>query len=371
MAALLSVARARILGEPPPEIGPKVDRPALSSLASRHGLDGLVAQVTAPRGSTALAAVARNLQRVRALHELRRVLEGANVPTVSLKGPALAVQAWGDVSARQYNDIDALVPPEDSERTVKALLDAGYVDRWAQFGRAPSPANWFEWAFTAPDGETLIEVHWSLLSPTRHPGVGVAEIWDPSALESVSLPGGPVEALRPEVLIPYLALHSTEHHWGWLEFPLTLAALICRRGDTLDWDGVVDRAVRWRARLRTGVGLRLALDLTHPGSIEVPESVRRALMGAGSVSDLSDWYRQHLLQSPDTEWYRGTPALLWRALRMRDSVPERARAAWQLLFEPTRTDWAPVASDGRPGGRVLPLRRIARLLRRYRANDFS
>jgi hypothetical protein len=386
MRTLLAVVR-RQMGPPaeaeaPGVDGEHADGAALATLATRHGLQGLLARAgleAATPGSSAgatppsaLPAVAGNLERIRELHRVLNVLDAANVPAVSMKGPALAVQAWGDVSARSYGDIDVFVPPEKATETVAALEAAGYGDRWAAFGRTPSPSNWYEWAFTAPDGRTLIEIHWSLVSPQRHPSVDSTEAWADGATERVGLPGGSVRALRPELQVPYLAIHATQHHWGWLEFPLTLAALIRRSGDELDWDALLDRARRWRARRCTAVGLLLADALAGPGVLELPPEVRRTLDRDRGAAGLARWYSQQLLVAgPDSEWFRGSPSLWVRSMRMRDSALDRARAGWALLFQPTRAEW-----EVRPGGDGsdeaagrAPMARVRRLWRRYRDNS--
>jgi len=66
---------------------------------------------------------------------------------------------------------------------------------------------------------------------------------------------------------------------------------------------------------------------------------------------------------PDSEWYRGSPALWWRRMRLEDSAPARLRAGWALLFGSTTADWEPGPNSSRV---PTPLRRVLRLLRRHR-----
>jgi len=353
-------------GAPPPS-------PGLAALAARHGLEGLAhrggwGDIRAADGVAAggLLAVAGNLERIRELHRVVGVLEAAGVPTTVMKGPALAVQAWGDVSARSYSDVDLLVPPDRAPATVRALLDAGYTDRRARYGLDPSPAHWHDWGFTAPDGRTLVEIHWSLVAPARYPAVDSAEAWHPASREAVALPGGTVWALAPEIQLPYLAIHATAHHWGWLEFPLTLAGLVHRNRSSLDWDALRDRAHRWRCRRITTVGLLLARDLVGAHRLGLPPEVERWLTADAAAGRLARWYGTQLLTDPDSEWYRGSPALWWRRMRLEDSGPAQLRTGWTLLFGSTTAEWEPPGSSS---SRVpAPLRRVLRLLRRHRGD---
>jgi hypothetical protein len=314
-------------------------------------------------------AVGGNLQRIAELHRVREVLDLAGVPTLALKGPALAVQAYGDVSLRSYGDVDVLVPPGQAERSVQALLEAGYEDRWAHFGRKPSPDQWHDWGFTAPDGKTLVEIHWSIASPLRFPAVDSGEAWLPSGHMDVDLGGITVPALRPELLLPALAIHATSHSWGWLEFAASVAGLLKRTGTELDWDAVLDRVTRWRIRRITAVALHLAQDLFGNHAPALPDSVRRAILDESSARSLARWFQTQLLLDPVSEWYRGSPALWVRRMRMEDSLAEGLRTGWRLLLAPTPAEWDE-KTDGAhgalpPGPVRLAFKRINRLARRY------
>jgi hypothetical protein len=303
------------------------------------------------------------------LHRVLGVLEEAQVPALALKGPALAMQAYGDLSLRSYADVDLLVPPNAAEESVRALTEAGYTDRRARFGRPPSPRHWHDWGFTAPDGQTLVEVHWFLTSPRRFPAVDSGEAWEASGNMRVAIGSRTVPALRPELLLPLLAIHGTSHSWGWLEFPASVAGLLERTGPELDWEAVEARVRRWRIRRITAVALLLARDLFGEPPVSPPESVARGLLEDSGARGLARWYASHLLLEPETEWYRGSPALWWRKVRMADSVPQGLRTGWQLLFSATPAEWdaeespdGPVPGSG-PG--TLALRRVRRLVRRY------
>jgi hypothetical protein len=352
----------------------------LAGLAQRHALEGLLLRaleelpepesgyLEAARGP-ALEAVGGNLRRIAELHRVREVLESAGVPTLALKGPALAVQAYGDVSLRSYADVDVLVPRAEAGRGVRALLDAGYIDRWAKFGREPSPDHWHDWGFTAPDRTTLVEIHWSVASPLRFPSVDSEEAWKPSAQVDVDLGGNIVLALRPELLLPLLAIHATSHSWGWLEFPASVAGLLERSGSGMDWDAVLERVDRWRVRRITAVALHMAQDLFGDDVAAVPESVRRGLLEDAGAGALADWFEARLLLDPESEWYRGSPALWLRRMRMEDSVGEGLRTGWRLLLAPTPAEWDETThgADGAlpPGPARLAVRRVLRLARRY------
>ncbi len=74
-------------------------------------------------------------QRVSALnilltHELQKLLAlfaDNDVRAVPYKGPALALQLYGNVALRQFSDLDILVHPRDVLRARDLLLAEGYA----------------------------------------------------------------------------------------------------------------------------------------------------------------------------------------------------------------------------------------------------
>ena len=62
--------------------------------------------------------------------ELFRILghlESAGIKTLAYKGPVLAKTLYGDVTERQYSDLDILIRPEDVPRAKAALLALGHT----------------------------------------------------------------------------------------------------------------------------------------------------------------------------------------------------------------------------------------------------
>lgn len=387
MWALLNLVRRFVSshgGSSPTPLLAGVSPEPLARLAARHALQGFLLRalegmadpdrdfLRAAR-AVALTAVAGNLRRIAELHRVLEVLGSAQVPALALKGPALAVQAYGDVSLRSYDDVDVLVPPSHAERSVQALVEAGYADRWARFGRAPSPEHWHDWGFTAPDGKTLVELHWSLTSPKRYPGVNSEEAWESGGHMTVDIGSGRVPALRPELLLPLLAIHAASHSWGWLEFPASVAGLMSRSREEMDWDAVLERAERWHVRRVTHLALLMADELFGEEPNALPESVRRAARKDRTALGLARWFQSRLLLDPGTGWYKGSPALWWWKVRMADTPVASLRAGWQILLSPTPAEWepgeGPGGREGGPGAATLGLRRMRRLLRRYRGKD--
>jgi hypothetical protein len=60
------------------------------------------------------------------LARLSRLFAANDIPWLSIKGPALSVQLYGDIAMRQSGDLDILVDEGNLERVKHLLKDAGY-----------------------------------------------------------------------------------------------------------------------------------------------------------------------------------------------------------------------------------------------------
>ena len=224
------------------------------------------------------------LQRAAAANVAR--LAAAGVPSVSLKGPAFAMQTLGDAATRSSVDVDLLVRRRDLPR-VRALLSAAGMT-----GAAHYPA-WYEerWhdhaAFTgAPGSEPLtVEVHWDIVRPGLS-RLDVGEIL--AGAQTVACGAARLPAPAAPWQFVLAAAHAAQHYFdgrGVLDVALA--------GRVLDIDDQ-GRAIAAARRSQLGPALYYScvlasawLGWTPPAGVEAlrPGRVRDALVAAW----LRDW----------------------------------------------------------------------------------
>src|SRR5207237_1564484 len=104
------------------------------------------------------------LSRTLQVVDLSRAFAEAAIPAIVLKGPALAIQAYGDCSRRSFGDIDLLVKKNDLPMAQKLIDGWGYTPKFGALmaDRLVNGQHALEFSGPGPN----IEVHWSLLS--RH-----------------------------------------------------------------------------------------------------------------------------------------------------------------------------------------------------------
>ena len=68
----------------------------------------------------------RNLRLTRLLARISDMLSQEHIQHIPIKGPALAIQLYGDLSLRQFTDLDILIHEQDFSNCIEILSDAGF-----------------------------------------------------------------------------------------------------------------------------------------------------------------------------------------------------------------------------------------------------
>jgi hypothetical protein len=175
-------------------------------------------------------------------HVLHR-LEVAGVPTLALKGIALAELVYQDVSVRPMSDADLLIHRIDLPDTVQVLADMGYHPRQAEprSGALTEFENELALAKAGPM-PVQIEIHWHLIDSPFYQQV-LSEEWIWSTARPAVVAGKPTRVLGLEAQILHLCAHMLLHHREpsqlWLH---DLAELLVRSEQQIDWEDLLARA---------------------------------------------------------------------------------------------------------------------------------
>ena len=363
---LLACARAVLTGEPQADPGllEGLDAEALRDLAGTHGLLPLLGRFLAAFG--AAAAPLRPALRDRSMDETRSALaltaellpvverlEARGIPVAAYKGPALALQAYGDPALRLFGDLDLLVPAAALDGAVAALRELGFT---------PQPfASEEQRRAVLRDGHHLsltrapviIELHWRFSKRMFGFAEALDGVW--GRLQRLPVRAATVPVLAPEDHMLGLAIHASRGLWSVLEWTLAIAVL-ARAIPADGWDAVVRRAEAWGCARALQVSLLLSEALfatPAPAGLWArlpPDAAMRALARAIAAHTLGG------TRSP--AWYLRTQVALRRG--------PLGKLAFLLrsLFVATPSDWA--GAGGTRGGLVLArMARPFRLLRKY------
>jgi hypothetical protein len=287
---LLAVCRADVEGRQP---GQDAVLPALPSsdagwsgivaCALNHGLVGLLYRTVAnsdcipptallPIRSAAHAQSARSCYLVHELLEILTAFRDLDITAVALKGPALAVLAYGHISDREFCDLDVLVHPADLDRAGLVLGQRGYrIDPRKSMIEDLSREGEYHVSFVRDDGSAEVELHWKLNSDLERAPIEDTGVW--SRTQLVLLWDQPVPSLGIEDTLLFLCVHAFKHRWCRLKWLIDIAYVL-RSREQIDWDALVLRSRQTGCYRMLLVGLNLASSLL--GSVTPPAIAKLA-----------------------------------------------------------------------------------------------
>ena len=296
--------------------------------------------------------------------ELFRLLDRFNsegIGVLVVKGPVLAVQAYGDPAMRAYGDLDLLVRQRDIRRATELMMEAGYESRVPlsaiAAGKIPG-----QYLFFKPDAKLIVELHNdSTLRyfPRRLPLEEFLARQIRVRLDSREAP-----ALSVEDELVLVSIHGAKHFWERLLWIADLAALVSRQTG-IDWKRVQDSAKAVGAERMVHVGLRLASDLLKA---QLPDHVQAMVEADVVAARLAEQTSKWL---PAAGYLpRSLIARVLFRMRMRGGLIAAPAYLLRLSFSPTEEDWN---EEGRGSGHRLSdvVRRPFRLARKYRRDGKS
>src|SRR5712692_256297 len=239
-------------------------------LAEEHGVTGHLAACLSKLTEDSVPREIRQAlidrQRAQILFSLRltaelfRLLErfaAEGIGTLVVKGPVLAVRAYGDPAMRSYGDLDLLVRQRDIRQATELMSAAGFVPAVSlgaiDAGKIPG-----QYLFSRPDSKLIVELHNdSTLRyfPRRLP---LEEFF--ARQIRVPLDTHDVPALSVEDELVLICIHGAKHFWERLMWIADVTALVSRQTG-IDWERVADSAKAVGAERMLHTGLRLASDL--------------------------------------------------------------------------------------------------------------
>ncbi len=290
-------------------------------------------EVLAGWGRLFLVHARRNLRLTGELLQVLAFLTSQEISAIPYKGPILAQTAYGDLTLRQFVDLDILVRGAEVEKVKELLVARGYrlpctfTRKQDRVHRQQSMELNFQHARRA-----MLEVHWRFQRPAIFGG-GL----DPEEVLARRVParilGEMVYIPCPEDNLLILCVHGSTHLWSTLSMVSDVTHLVHSQNNW-NWPRLLERAKDSGLRCQTLLGLSLARDLL--GAAAPPEVIEEADADPG-VAAVRRKAAQNLWvrNEEDVRFLERTSFYL----QTRDSFKDRVRHVWGYLAIPNETDW--------------------------------
>ncbi len=225
------------------------------------------------------ANVQRNLIFTGELLRLIDLFQKNAIPVAAFKGPVLADLVYGQISLREFSDLDIIVQEADLAKAEDILTARGYRADFADRDyRSAFVSYQGQYAFRHPKTGISVDLHWRLASKGTAFPPQLVEIWSREIwprLEQVTIAGRTVPTLAQVDLVLFLAAHGTKEGWRSLIWVCDFAGLL-RKYQDIDWAGVLNRAQRSHSSRPLLLAIALASTLLDaPAPVELIDRARK------------------------------------------------------------------------------------------------
>jgi hypothetical protein len=274
-----------------------IDFNKLLQLAEYHGIYTFLHQHLLQHGGNLIprriVETLRNSARLKARHnfllaaELLRIkdrLEQESIGYFSIKGPCLAMQAYGSLSQRVFLDLDLIVSPDEVPAAIKVIGACGY----SQEPRRDPPMSHelmssklfrkfsHEQAFALRQGRRedpsfVLDLHWGI---AEHSVMQILPETLKQFVTDIEVCGQSVPTLQAELALVTLCAHGTKHQWEYLKWLVDISELL-RSHPSIDWETVYQLCEKHGITKKMDLALWLCAKSLGAGERIPPEILSR------------------------------------------------------------------------------------------------
>jgi len=166
---------------------------------------------------------------------LMKLFEENNIEAIAFKGPTLSQMAYGNITLRQYADLDILIDEKDLQRSINLLSSNNYTVDELEYKNIMKNQSIFH-DISLYKNSINFELHWRLLSDEFKTDIETINLKE--NLHEVLISNYKLKAFENEIFILYLAIHGAKHNWERIEWLLDIVKII--QNHTIDWQRTIE-----------------------------------------------------------------------------------------------------------------------------------
>lgn len=303
-----------------------------------------------------LSNAQKNIAMAVELQTILSLLQKEHIEVLCFKGLALSQMAYGDITLRQFGDLDLLIHTKDKYKAVACLEAHHYTPEIIL--KAQNKRRFLDavnvLGFYTPS-QRLIEIHWELLSKNY------AISWDETALwhqkQTITLNQHPIETLDTTTTLLYLCTHGSKHLFSRLSWLCDIDRTI--QNHEVAWSKIIKEA-KTVGILRI---VQLSLSLSHTLlDTPLPPEIQSMIQNDTKVDTLA---KKIIVLHFSTSHKKAKGFYVFKLLLdMREGVASKFTFGYAALFAPKFNDFASLQLP-KSLGFLYPLLRVFRLFFKY------
>ncbi|MFZ0519960.1 MAG: nucleotidyltransferase family protein [Candidatus Acidiferrales bacterium] len=280
------------------------------------------------------------------------------IPALPYKGPVLAVQAYGDVALREFEDLDIILRQRDVPKAHEIILALGYKAKfdWILSPGASASLVPGEYNYRDEPRRAMVELHTEIT--LRHFPIKPDLDYFIARRAPVRISDHEVLTFTAEDLLPMLCIHGSKDFWERFSWVADVSELIQSHPD-LNWDEVMRVTESLGALRMLFTGLALANGMLRTLlPAEILERVQHDHTACEIAGEMARMLMSRPAQTLDTAG----------RLRYRRQMLAGFVAGWRYVMRlavvPAEEDWAMMRLPRSLAPLYIALRPF-RLLRKY------
>lgn len=268
----------------------------------------------------------RNMTMTTELLKIMKLFEDNCIEVIAFKGPVLSQIIHGDITQRQYADIDILLcNGKDLFTSGELLIKNGYAfDYSLKFLKNKALLKIFK-DVTFSNSRVSLELHWKLFEDkfiqNNH-----ANKFDFNA-DFCEINGYMIRTLQVDSLLFYLCIHGSKHFWERVEWIVDIDRLV-RLNDAIDWVKIDSYA----KAMKTDVMLYLGLALTHQlFDTPLPDWILDKIRKNQKVEKLVSLINEEFVNNPIIQTYE--EKISWKYISMSSMIHDNWILAMKTFFK--------------------------------------
>jgi len=270
----------------------------------------------------------RNMFMSAELIRIMTLLKDNGIEALAFKGPTLSQMAYGDITLRQYVDLDVLTKKEDIYKIDTLLKEHGYERLLAL-----TPIQEKIWIKYAHDMGLIhkqkgvhFEMHWSFLDEDYPMQVNLEDFWKET--QDVTLNGHTIPTFSNENLLYYLCIHGSKHLWERIEWVKDIDLLV--HNHAIDWETIIQKAKGAGFEKMLYLGLSLSTSLFHT---PLPKSILEKISSYNRLANIKIF----VLESWQTK--KSTFSKTYTMLKLFPGIKEQATYLHKIILKPSFNEY--------------------------------
>ncbi len=301
--------------------------PLLHRTLEIHAYDIMPSEAITELKQQNMMIVQQNMLMSAELAILDKMAKAIHVNLISFKGPVLAQIAYGDITLRQYCDLDILIQRKDFRTFASKMLARGY-EPFYPIETFTGDRVMFDMNNDCPfydnHRQLAVELHWDFFRKLALPTEYFLP-WDEQ--ETVTIYHHTFKTLSHETHLLYQSLHGSKHVWERLGWIVDIDRFI-RAIPDLNWDKIVTMAKDLGALKMFLLGIGLA---DRYFQTPLPENIRQKYERSG-LTPFIDYVESGLIRgSPVPE---NNLAKFSRIINLRDTFYHKTLMLLEFTFRP-------------------------------------